>query len=67
MRRMVISAETLERANEAVRSQVLPCKFCMRKLTVETSVTLDVRRALPEEIEEMAREQRESVPKSSSA
>jgi hypothetical protein len=66
LRRMTISAETLEGANQTVRSRVLPCGFCLKKLTAETNVTIDVRRALPEEEAEPVGEPRGSAKKSSS-
>jgi hypothetical protein len=67
LRRMTISAESLEDANQTVRSQVLPCGFCLRKLTVETGVTIEVRRALPGEGAETAGELSKNAKKSSSA
>ena len=66
LRRIVISAESLEDANQKVSGRVLPCGACMKKQAEGTTVTVEMRRALPGETPETAEEQSEKVGESTS-
>jgi ribosomal protein L37AE/L43A len=66
LRRIAVSAETLEEANRTVRSRVLPCGACMKKQAEGAIVTIEMRRALPGETPEGAEEQGEKVEENKS-